>query len=191
MRPRPGPTHNAVRCVMSRWNLTTEERFWAKVAVVHDEDSCWLWIGYWDAKSYGQFRAHGKIVRAHRYAYALVCGRIPPGLFVCHDCPGGDNPHCVRPTHLFPGTRAENMRDAVAKMRFASGDRNGARRHPERVARGGARWNARLTETDVLAIRRLYESADTRPTLIALARQYNVSRGAIAHIIRRETWRHV
>lgn len=60
--------------------------------------------------------------RAHRAAYVLAHGPIPPGLGVLHSC---DNPPCIRPEHIRAGTRAENSADMVARGRH----RNGRGRH--------------------------------------------------------------
>jgi hypothetical protein len=99
-------------------------RFWPKVS---KSDGCWTWTGK-TGNGYGQIRIAGKgsgLIGAHRLSWALHYGPIPAGLFVCHNCPDGDNPLCVRPEHLFLGTHEQNMADMVAKGRAASGDRNG------------------------------------------------------------------
>jgi hypothetical protein len=73
-----------------------------------------------------------KPVLAHRFAYALLRGPIPKDLELCHTC---DVPACVRPEHLFPGSRLDNVRDMVAKRRVPRGDEHWTRRHPEWIKR--------------------------------------------------------
>lgn len=97
-------------------------RFWPKVQV--STEGCWLWAGSRNHHGYGRlsyYRADGvrATVRANRLAWEINVGPIPPGLEVCHNCPGGDNPACVNPAHLFLGTHTDNMMDMLRKGRAA------------------------------------------------------------------------
>ena len=51
---------------------------------------------------------------AHRVAWELYRGAIPPGTFVLHRC---DVKRCVKPSHLFLGTAADNLADMAQKGR--------------------------------------------------------------------------
>lgn len=93
------------------------ERFWAKVDTSGD---CWAWTGTRNRDGYGLFRLFRRWVRAPRFAYRDRIGPIPPGLGVLHHC---DNPPCVCPDHLFVGTQADNMADAMAKGRLGGRQR--------------------------------------------------------------------
>lgn len=98
---------------------TPESNFFAKVDVLIGPDACWLWTGYTRVKGCGEFRVgRGKYKLAHRASFEIHYGPIPDDIEVCHNCPGGDNPACVNPEHLFLGSHKNNMEDASKKGRL-------------------------------------------------------------------------
>ena len=107
---------------------SNEDRFWERV---NKTPTCWLWTAGVDKDGYGKFAVtlpagserKQRHVRAHRYSWELANDRgFPFGLVSLHSC---DNPACVRPDHVSPGTQAENRADCGRKGRDATGDRNG------------------------------------------------------------------
>jgi hypothetical protein len=88
-------------------------RFWSKVL---KSDGCWLWLPAIKAKQqYGRVKIAGKLFQATHVAYTITFGPVPKGQWALHHC---DNPPCVRPDHLFAGTRTDNMKDAANKGRL-------------------------------------------------------------------------
>lgn len=81
---------------------------------------CWEWNGKKTGRtpetSYGVFDEK----RAHRVMYEHFVERIPEGMQLRHKC---DNPPCVNPDHLIPGTAADNSRDMVERRRHWRHDR--------------------------------------------------------------------
>lgn len=95
-------------------NLAT--RLWSRV---DKTDTCWLWRS--DKVIRGSLVVRGTRVAAYRIAWELEHGPIPDGLWVLHKC---DTPRCVRPDHLFLGTRTDNMQDAAKKGRLRTQNKN-------------------------------------------------------------------
>jgi hypothetical protein len=153
---------------MNEESKAFEERF-----IPEPNSGCWLWIGMQQVgKEYGLFCFKQKTRKAHRAAWNIYCGAIPPGLHVLHKC---DNPPCVNPDHLFLGTHQDNMRDMTNKGRAVG-------------PKGEQCHLARMTEEQVREIRRLKEAGYTA---WALAGIFGVDRTQIWKIVRRKTWKHV
>jgi hypothetical protein len=104
---------------------------------------CWLWMGRTNGRGYGRTSHCGRRVFIHRLSYVLHKGQLSVGELACHTC---DVPTCWHPGHLFAGTYRDNTQDALSKGRMATGERNGARLHPERVAAGLRKWQAEHSE---------------------------------------------
>lgn len=136
-------------------------RLWAS-----DGGDCFVWLRSLTPNGYGKFwwGPDRGVVYAHRASYELHNGPIPDGLVVCHTC---DNRRCVRPSHLFVGTRLDNMADAKAKGRTLAGERNPA---------------AKLTTQQVAFIR------SSREYGTDLARRLGVSARLVQRIRRGERW---
>lgn len=130
---------------------------------------CWLWTAGALPTGYGSLNWRGKNRLAHRVSYEIHCGEIPHGLHVLHSC---DNPCCVNPDHLRPGTDADNIADMIARGRGnpAIGDRNA---------------NNKLTPDQVRRIR----SAKGQPT--AVSRAFGVSEATVRDIRAGRTWSHL
>lgn len=93
------------------------DRFLAKVRPIPGK-SCWGWVGYVTPNGYGMVGDGRRVTYAHRLAYELYVGPIPPGLHIDHLC---RERRCVRPDHLEAVTQAENNRRAwVARRAEAS-----------------------------------------------------------------------
>lgn len=135
-------------------------------------EGCWEWTGATNERGYGTIG--GKY--AHRISYEIHVGPIPDGLWVLHHC---DNPPCTNPDHLFLGTHADNMADAVRKGRLDA--------RPNRPI-GEAVGTSIFTTDQVREIRRLHAAG---LTYRALASQFGTCRSNIGVIVRGETWKAV
>lgn len=172
---------------MPRWKKTFDERLWEKVDK-RGEDECWEWQGSKSYKyGYGVIRKERKLVYAHRHVYQIVNNEVlDKEIFVCHHC---DNPPCCNPKHLFPGTVVDNNRDTFKKGRYASGDKTGARKYPEKMPRGERNGKAKLRESDIREIRNLYAEGGVKYP--DLAKVFGVTNTTIMNIVRRKFWKHI
>ncbi len=164
---------------------------------------CTLWYGASDGRErYGHLLVQGKNWKAHRLAWTVANGQIPPGKHVLHKC---DVPWCINVDHLYIGTPLDNARDCVSRGRarkatgdahfarqrpwlLARGDRNGMRTHPG-IVQGELNPRAKLTALDVADARRRYATGCV--TLRALALEHGVARSVMMSAVRGITWKSV
>jgi hypothetical protein len=163
-----------------RWNLTVEERFWAKVnkdgPLIRPElGSCWVWTAANKGDGRGVFRFNGRLRPAPVVSYILTTGHEPPpeAPYITHLCDGG-NIGCVRPSHLMPDTNLGNVAQMIERGR---------------MPRGEGRAHVALTADKVREIRRRYSAGGV--THDALAAECGVSRRAIGQAITGKKWKHV
>jgi len=77
----------------------------------------------------------------------------------------------------------------LKKGRSAKGDRHRSRKYPELVIRGEALFSSKLTNAQVLEIRRLRKEKKLKYD--DLARMFNISKSAISDICFGRTWVHL
>jgi len=73
-------------------------------------EDCWNWQGTRNLDGRGRIDLGGKKWLATHISWMLLYGDVPYGLHVMHRC---NNPTCVNPFHLVPGTASQNAKDAV------------------------------------------------------------------------------
>jgi hypothetical protein len=145
---------------------STPDEFWSRVRR-GDPEQCWPWLKAdgSEATWYGNKLWLGRQQLAHRIAYMLTYGTMPPLLM--HSC---DNPPCCNPAHLRPGSHKTNALERKERGRGAAGSRHG---------------NAVLTDDQVKEIRKLYDSGERRSKIVEA---YGISRSMVYNIGRRTHW---
>lgn len=131
--------------------------------------------GSLNAHGYGHVRHEGKVVRAHRLAYAQANGLSLDdiaGRIVRHTC---DNPACINPAHLVLGTHTDNMRDMAERGR-------------NRQPKGSRNAKAKLTEAEAAEIRRRAVTGESSATI---ADDFGIHRSQVSRIKTGKTWGHV
>lgn len=113
----------------------------------------------------------GKLFAVHRLVLLTFVGPCPAGLECCHS-DGERSNNCLK--NLRYDTHPANFQDAIG---------HGT------IARGEARYNAKLTDVQVRFIRKLYVAGQYSQERLACL--FCVSRRAIGKVCSRETWAHI
>ncbi len=151
---------------MPKMSARDIDRFWS---LVERKRGCWNWLGNHTPDGYCRFHVGGKTYRAQRLMHWLTTGIDPGPLEICHTC---DNPPCLNPKHLWPGTGVDNMADRDRKCR---------------QFKGTQLPHARLTEAKVVAIRK----TPFRVPSSKLAKKFNVTVATINRVRQGVIWKHV
>lgn len=105
------------------WTDADYIAYWRSRCIV-TETGCWEWQGFLmhfrnqkpGQKGYADSSFRGKKVRVHRKMLELKLGELlGPKLQACHSC---DNPPCINPDHLYPGTNQQNHLDGGKRKRM-------------------------------------------------------------------------
>lgn len=119
MKRRPCPDMRADRDEIAK-------RVLARVVVT--ASGCWLWQGHANSLGYGEMGFKGRTWIITRLMWCATMGEFDPRLDICHTC---DTPACVNPTHLWAGSRSQNVVDSVEKGRhFLAAATHCKRDHP-------------------------------------------------------------
>jgi hypothetical protein len=83
------------------------EHDWWKDVDIGDDDACWPWLQSTASHGYGQTWDGITVRLAHRVAWTLTHGAIPPDMTIDHVC---RNRRCCNPAHLRLLPNVENAR---------------------------------------------------------------------------------
>ena len=114
--------------------METMERFWEKVDTTGE---CWVWTAA-VSNGYGRFATpKGRTNLAHKFLYEETVGPVPEGMELDHLC---RNRACVRPDHLEPVTRKENLNRSPILNRVNRKKRTHCKKGHEYTAENTYTW---------------------------------------------------
>lgn len=149
--------------VKRSWSIRERLNWWSEQM----PSGCREWRGSTDGREgYGKITIANRRQYAHRASWEDANGRtIPEGLVLRHTC---DNAACIEPTHLIPGTQAENVGDQIARCRM------------KRMA-GETHVLSKLTSEQAQEIRDRFNRGGV--TKAQLAREYGLSATGVWRVI--------
>lgn len=139
-------------------------------ALVSETDDCIPWPFSRTTQGSGRIYICGKFHVAARVVCRRVHGAPPtPEHETAHNC-GKGHEGCVNPRHLRWATRVENQADRLIHDTHSRGERHGA---------------SKLSESDVLDIRKRVGAGETKASL---AREYELHPTTVGQIVSRKRW---
>lgn len=141
------------------------------------EGPCLVWTGSSYGFGHGRLMVGETSMAAHRAVYSIATGIPLAKLFgrvLRHTC---DNPPCVNPSHIVPGSQRENVQDMMDRGRAPIGERHGM---------------AKLTRAQVEDIRRRHVRGVNRwnrGNTKALCAEYGISDTQLNSIVNFDRWR--
>lgn len=152
------------------------------MAVLHSriqkksDDECWPYHRELSPTGRPIITINGQRIVAARLILGEFLGRpVRDGMEACHTC---DNGMCLNPNHLWEGTHMDNMRDMLQK-------------HRDVKKHGEDNCFHKLTEADVLEIRRRHKPGVYGSARYVLAKEFGVCPSTIRAIVERKKWKHI
>lgn len=109
-----------INALLNGFDLADIARRLRKNSFDFGNDRCQTWTGSTNGDGYGRIGfiplVGGAQIKhaAHRVAWVLDKGPIPPNLHVLHHC---DNRGCIKTTHMYLGDNKQNAADMVRRNR--------------------------------------------------------------------------
>lgn len=142
---------------------------WIRDHSDYQGDECLTWTFHRGPAGYGKIQDGGKSTPASRRMCIEAHGEPPsPEYEAAHSC-GNGHLGCVNPKHLRWKTKLENLAER------------------ERVRKGGAHFNAKLTPVDILGVRLMAQAAPNAE----VARVFGLHPVHVGKIVRRDLWAHL
>jgi len=152
------------RRVKRSWGIRQRLNFWSEEM----PSGCREWRSWTDGKAgYGKITVANRRHMAHRLSWEEANARpVPEGMVIRHVvC---DNPPCINPDHLAPGTQVQNVAEQIAKGRHVR-------------SRGANHSLAKLTPEQAQEIRARFSRGGV--TKAELGREYGLSATGIWRVV--------
>jgi hypothetical protein len=155
--------------------MNTIETLFAEKNITYkkNKNDCWICTSHKPDKcGYPKIQCNGRQSTISRWIYGQIHGSICANLVVRHKC---DNPSCINPEHLEPGTVQDNVNDRVIRGR--EGDRKGSKN-------GRAKLNEALIPEIITRLKKFEKQKD-------IALDLGISQQMISRIKNGKAWKTV